>query len=141
MDFKKCSKINNNKIISTYENHKAFIINNVGLRIISKVKVDGCLITDDRIRCDYLFEIDEPIRKVIYLELKGKNVNKAYEQLEATIGYLKKRHNSKVVKKRAYIISSRVPQAGADVQQLKSSMAKDCNVQLVVRNRKVEIAI
>ncbi len=140
MDFKKCSKINNNKIISTYENHKAFIINNVGLRIISKVKVDGCLITDDRIRCDYLFEIDEPIRKVIYLELKGKNIKHGYKQLKATIGYLKTRH-SKVVKRFAYIIASRVPKPRGNVRELKVKMKRDYNIRLFVHIRKAEVAV
>ena len=140
MDFKKCSETNNNKVISASENRTSFIIKNPDLRIISKVKVDGCLITDDRKRCDYFFEIDKPITKVIYLELKGKNILRAYDQLEATIGYFKgKRH--KAVKKSAYIIASRVPQAGADVQQLQRKMQKACKVPLFVHNVKAEITV
>ena len=139
MDFKKCSETNNNKVISTSENHKTFRIKNINSRKIRKVEVDGCLISDDRKRCDYLFEIDKPITKVIYLELKGKNINRAYEQLEATIGYLKKRHEA--VKKEAYIIASRVPKNRTTTRPLKVNMQKACNVKLFVHTVKTEIEV
>ncbi|MBW1616861.1 MAG: hypothetical protein JRJ49_10100 [Deltaproteobacteria bacterium] len=140
MDFKKCSKINKNKVVSASEKGKIFRIENRSLRRISKVEVDGCLITDDKIRCDYLFEIDKPITEVIYLELKGKNINKAYRQLKATIGYLKTRH-SKVVKKFAYIVASRVPKPRGNVRELKVKMKRDYNTQLFVRIRKAEVTV
>ncbi|MFK5971175.1 MAG: hypothetical protein QM487_13795 [Candidatus Marithrix sp.] len=71
MDYEKCSQVSNNKIISTPENKRTFIIQNQNSHSIRKVKVDGCLINDKRKRCDYLFEIHDPFTEVIYLELKG----------------------------------------------------------------------
>ena len=93
MNFKKCSTSTRNKIISVKEEKNTFRINNKNKIIITEVIVDGCLINDHRERCDYLFEINDPFTSVVYVELKGTDIMKAFKQLGATIGYCKKRHN------------------------------------------------
>jgi len=74
-----------NKIIAVSENTRRFEIRNDKSKFVNKVRVDGCLIDDNRECCDYLFEIDKSISLVIYVELKGSDIQKAYNQLIATI--------------------------------------------------------
>jgi len=135
MNFKKCSEKSKNKIIAVSENTRKFEIRNDKSRLVYTVEVDGCLINDGK-RCDYLFEID---KLVIYVELKGSDIQKAYNQLIATIGYCKHRHDKSV--KECYIVASRVPRAGTDIQTLKKKMSSTHKVQLFVKTQKAEITI
>ncbi|HEY9701420.1 MAG TPA: hypothetical protein V6C58_03185 [Allocoleopsis sp.] len=128
--FNKCSTVNNNKIVVVEENQRKFIINNAQGKTIRKVLVDGCLIDDHRQRCDYLFEIDDPCTLAIYVELKGKDIEKAFNQLIATLDYLSQKHKN--CHKECYIIASKVPKAGPQVQVLKTKLAKSHKVQLFV---------
>jgi len=136
MNFEKCSKDIKKKIIAVSENTRKFEIRNDNSRSVNKVRVDGCLIDDNRERCDYLFEID---KLVIYVELKGSDIQKAYNQLIATIGYCKHRHDKSV--KECYIVASRVPRAGTDIQTLKKKMANTHKIQLFVKTQKAERTI
>lgn len=138
MDFNKCSDITKNKRIVVSENKREFILINENRKTVTKIEVDGCLISDHRPRCDYLFEINNPCTLAIYVELKGKKIDKAYKQLEATLGYLSKRHNKS--KKQCYIVVSRVPKSGTNIQVYKAKMAKN-KVQLFVKTSKAEIKI
>lgn len=117
MDFEKCSVIAKDKLITAEENKRKFIIVNKNGKEIRKVKVDGCLINDQRERCDYLFEIGAPFTRVIYLELKGADVGKAFHQLEATIKACSKRHSG--VERCCHIVASRVPKMGPKLQNIK----------------------
>jgi len=139
MNFEKCSERIKKKIIAVSENTRKFEIRNDNSRSVNKVRVDGCLIDDNRERCDYLFEIDKPISLVIYVELKGSDIQKAYNQLIATIGYCKHRHD-KIVKE-CYIVASRVPKAGTSIQILKKKMANTHKIQLFVKTQKAEVSI
>ena len=136
MNFKKCSEDIKKKIIAVSENTRKFEIRNDNSRSVNKVRVDGCLIDDNRERCDYLFEID---KLVIYVELKGSDIQKAYNQLIATIGYCKHRHDK--IAKECYIVASRVPRAGTDIQTLKKKMANTHKIQLFVKTQKAERTI
>jgi len=138
MNFEKCSEKSKNKIIAVSENTRNFEIRNDKSRLVYTVEVDGCLINDGK-RCDYLFEIDEPISLVIYVELKGSDIQKAYNQLIATIGYCRHRHDKSV--KECYIVASRVPRAGTDIQTLKKKMSSTHKIQLFVKTQKAEITI
>jgi len=136
MDFEKCTESSKNKIIAVTENNRKLIINNPSARQVDKIKVDGCLIKDG-IRCDYLFEIDKPCSKAIYLELKGCDIKKAYEQLDATLSKLKDRHKN--IDKECYIIASRIPKAGTQVQQLKVSLLKNQSAKLSFKTNQASI--
>jgi len=87
---------------------KLTIINPSG-RVIRKITVDKCLVpeTSSEKRCDFMFEIDEPITQVIYLELKGGHIEEAVKQLTVTLNNFKPIH--KDYKKECHIVASRVP--------------------------------
>jgi len=140
MDFDACSQKSRDKIIKCYQNGKEFKINNKTGRFVNKVEVDGCLIKDENEeKCDYLFEIDNPISFVFYVELKGKKLQKACDQLGNTIKICKQRHHNIV--KECYIISSRVPKAGTSPQVLKRQFLKMYKVQLFIHTRTHTVTI
>ncbi|KJR43136.1 hypothetical protein MCHI_000945 [Candidatus Magnetoovum chiemensis] len=140
IDFEKCTEPSNYKIVSVEENGKTFTIENPKSRKVGKVTVDGCLIVIGK-RCDYLFEIDNPITEVMYVELKGSDIEHAYEQLCATIGDCKQKHGS--IEKSCYIIPSKVRKARglASVESLQKKMLKEHGIKLVIRNNKHTVTI
>ncbi|MFI3197826.1 MAG: hypothetical protein QX196_05820 [Methylococcaceae bacterium] len=143
MDYEKCSTQSTNKIITASENHRKLTINNPSAKVVRKIKVDGCLIVDSNERCDYMFEIDhlssQVICWVIYLKLKGCDIEKAYTQLVATIDRFIVEHRG--IKKECHIVASRVPKAGPKVQQLKIRLLKEKNATLIVSTDQAFVTI
>ena len=143
MDYEKCTTQSTNKIITANENNRKLTINNPSAKVVKKIKVDGCLIVDSGERCDYMFEIDDLASKVlywvIYLELKGCDIEKAYNQLVATIDRFIVEHRG--IKKECHIVASRVPKAGPKVQQLKIRLLKEKNATLIVSTDQAFITI
>lgn len=125
-----CSEVSNNPVVVVSECGRRFEIRNPNRETINKVKVDGCLIDDHRERCDYLFEIGSACYCAVYVELKGSDIDKAFNQLIATLGYLSQHHRTCV--KVCHIVASRVPRAGTKVQTMKTLMARKHRVQLIV---------
>ena len=136
-----CNELNNNKIISTSENTRKFIIKNDSRFNINKVKVDNCYIKNG-LRCDYLFEIisNKLTIKVFYLELKGKDVNHAVEQLKETLKYCQEKHNNKITKQ-CYIVVSKFPSSNASAQLLKKKFRKENKVQLFIDSKIKEVTL
>lgn len=72
---------------------------------IRKVKVDSCLDQNEvERRCDYLMDSEEK-KRVIFIELKGGDLNSAIEQITSTITFLKEEYIS--YRKDARIIGGR----------------------------------
>jgi hypothetical protein len=138
MEYGKCATESTNKLIPAKEHTRKLTINNPAGKLVRTIKVDKCLFDDSDPckRCDYMFEIFdkldiEKLSGVIYLELKGRHIEEAYNQLVATIErYSNKQH--KGVKKECHIVASRVPKAGPEVQQLQVKMLKSKQAKLTV---------
>ena len=143
MDYGKCATQTTHKIITAEENRRKLTINNPSAKVIRKIKVDGCLIIDSGKRCDYMFEIDDLVSQVIYwviyLELKGCDMEKAYIQLVATIDRFTVEHRG--IKKECHIVASRVPKAGPKVQQLKIRLLKEKKATLIVSTDQAFVTI
>ncbi|SEH04566.1 hypothetical protein [Candidatus Venteria ishoeyi] len=139
MDFDSCGTVLNNKIITASENRMKFVIKNKNSITVRKVIVDGCLINDERQRCDYLFEINKPFTEVIYLELKGKNIEYAIEQLESTIRICAKRHDK--AGKRCDIVASRVPKMTTKTQNLKKKFLQKNQISLYLHTAQYEFIL
>ena len=138
MNFDQCREKIKNKIISVKENSRVFIIHNNAEIEVSKVTVDGCLMNESQQKCDYLFEIDLK-NEVIYVELKGENIQKAYDQLVSTIIFCESEHREK--SKVCFIIASRVPKAGPQIQVLKKKMLQSLSTQLFVSTNRGTVKI
>ena len=143
MDYGNCATQTTHKIITAEENRRKLTINNPSGKVVRKIKVDGCVIVDSGKRCDYMFEIDDfasqVIYWVIYLELKGCDIEKAYTQLVATIDRFIVEHRG--IKKECHIVASRVPKAGPKVQQLKIRLLKEKKATLIVSTDKAFVTI
>lgn len=139
MNFEHCTEESTNKIVSVSENRMTFVVLNDDRNRIRKVQVDGCLIDDERERCDYLFEIYDPSSLVIYLELKGHKIDNAANQLEATLSYCQKVHHG--LKRCCYIVASRVPKTGPKVQVLKKKFFQKHKVHLIVKTRVAKVSL
>ena len=130
-----CSVERKDPDIAVSEKGKTFRLDNPNRRTIVQVKVDGCLITGERERCDYLFEIPiaptPPTHRVCYVELKGKNIEKAISQIISTIEYTKQQYAK--FKKEAYIVSSRVPTESPSTQALRRKLKNDFGAKLTIR--------
>ncbi len=135
MDYGNCTTQTTNKLITASEHNRKLTIKNPSAKVVRKIKVDGCLITDSSKRCDYMFEIIDnavsgKISGVIYLELKGRHIQEAYEQLVATIDRFIAEHHG--IKKTCHIVASRVPKTGPGVQQLQVEMLRKKQAKLTV---------
>ncbi|HHH53224.1 MAG TPA: hypothetical protein ENK91_06165 [Bacteroidetes bacterium] len=125
-----CNRLRTDKIISVSENKRTFKINNKSLLSINQVKVDGCFITSGN-KCDFLFEIiTNKVEKVFYVELKGRHIEDAIKQLEATLIHCKPYHGA--ITKESYIIASKVPKASTSTQKLKKEFKRKNASQLFI---------
>jgi hypothetical protein len=134
-----CTENRADTLIVITEHKRTFTLRNQTKRRVKKVRVDGCLINDKRIRCDYVFELGQNCRCAVYVELKGSDVGYAFQQLVATMGYLVENHQECV--RICHIVASRVPRAGPKVQTLQLKMRRAHNARLYVGTRLVTIDI
>lgn len=120
MDYKNCRQLKTDKVIVVEENRKKFTVNNPNKKEVYQVEVDGCLIPKDALKCDYLFEMEIPTSKVLYVELKGKDINHAYEQLVATVEFCKNAHQAAI--RECHIVHSSSPKISPTAQVLKKRL-------------------
>lgn len=93
------------RICIAYENGKKYELINSSYSNIRKVKVDSCLEQDEgQRRCDFLMDSEEK-KRVIFIELKGGDLNSAIEQIYSTIIFLQEEYIS--YRKDARIIGRR----------------------------------
>ena len=134
-----CNDGTQNKIISVSENKRTFKINNKSLFIINSVTVDDCYITSG-LKCDFLFEIiDEELKEVFYVELKGSDISHAVQQLEATLKHCLSIH--KTVPRSCFIVASRVPKALTSTQKMKKEFKRKNSVMLSIDTKIKEVIV
>lgn len=95
---------------SASEMGKKFRFDNPGRKTICKVQVDGCLITGNSVKCDYVFKVCEG-NEYFLVELKGNDVDHAVKQIEATFLHVNSRLRERPERFKGRIVSSRVPAA------------------------------
>jgi uncharacterized protein YjbI with pentapeptide repeats len=124
-----CSK---SKVAS--ENGKRFEI--ISQEDFTKIRIDGCLITSHNIeKCDFGF-VRHTNKQFYFVELKGKEIQKAYNQIIATINYFNA-HFIVIPKdmRFGFIICSSVPKAGISANILKQDFAKKFGKKLEIKNK------
>lgn len=122
-----CICLKNDKIISLKENKSCFRFFNPERKEVKCILVDGCAITDG-IRCDYLL-IDANDTEH-FIELKGRDITHAVEQLESSIKQLSTNKGLKY----SFIVSTRCPLAGPDIQIFKKKFKQRYNSELIIKN-------
>ncbi len=128
MDYKNCEENTRNKIIPVKENGRKFTVNNKNQICVSKVKVDKCLITGNRKKCDWLFEFD---KTVLYVELKGTCVRDGCKQILSTIEYCVKNGAHIDYTKKCCIVPKSVPRnTRSYIQKIKNELMKSYQATL-----------
>lgn len=139
-----CIELTNNKIIVIKENKRSLVVNNPEQKSIRKIKFDGCVIANicNQKSCDYGLWVEA---KSYFVELKGKHIEHALEQILDTINFCEFNHTDElknITKKYAVIISSKntVPKLVANPKyiQLSRKIGKD---NIYIKNELLEIQI
>ena len=116
------------------ENGKRFEVNSD--EDFTRIKIDGCLITSQVTeKCDFGF-VRHSNDDFYFVELKGKEIEKAYKQILTSIDYFNR--NLIVISKEnrfGFIVSSMVPKAGISTNNLKQDFAKKYGKILEIKNR------
>lgn len=101
------------KTIPFKENSIVFYIGNNSKRNVHKCRIDNGLIKEQTIKkCDFLAIIEEKEQeKIIFIELKGKHYEIAFEQILSTDKMINTKRKGKTIKKEAFIITRRAPAA------------------------------
>lgn len=131
-----CLREVTDKLLVVKERKCKCIFSNPNQHLLTKIKVDGCQITEG-IKCDYL--ILDHCNNEYFVELKGKDLAHAVEQLEATIQQLSDK--SKTIKRQAIIVSSRNPSNDTSIQRAKAEFKKKYKTELLSKNIQAEIII
>ena len=115
------------------ENGKIFRLYTEGITF-SKINLDNG--QDNKCKkCDYLI-IKETQDIQIFIELKGKDIKKAYEQILASYDNKESIKNSQV-KYYAAIVSQRIPQQDTAIQNLHKK-AKKIFVKIFIKNKEIQ---
>lgn len=130
-----CTTEITDKILVLEENKRKCVFLNPQNKALIKVIVDGCQITQGT-RCDFL--VIDNLTNEYYIELKGKDIPHAIEQLESTIKQLS---TSAGMQKTAIIVTSRYPSNDTSMQRAKAYFKKKYGVNLISKNIKFEILI
>lgn len=80
-----CRNISNQKLFVYQEMRSKLTLENVDSVESTSIKIDGCEINDDSVRCDYMHLAKEI---EFYIELKGQDLEHALEQIKSTINRL-----------------------------------------------------
>jgi ribosomal protein L25 (general stress protein Ctc) len=127
-----------NKIVTIKENGKSVRIINKESKEIKKVQIDckPCPIKNEK--CDFLvFETEESL---FFIELKGKDIEKAVKQLESTLEFFNLK-SCKKTKKTLIVVCSRYPKASTKKQKLQLHFMKNYGAKFDVKERNYEFAI
>lgn len=113
------------------ENGKKFRI--ISKETFTRLKIDDCIIrSNDVNKCDYGF-IRNTNGDFYFVELKGTDINHAYNQILSTINIFNREHITVPKHNRfGFIVSSRVPSQGVDVGNLKQHFRKNHGKELKV---------
>lgn len=121
---------------SAKENKSSFSFNK-NRKDICRIKLDGCVVVDSTTqRCDYIL-VDCVAKELYLVELKGKNIAKACEQLTSTFQQLPQalKNNYQI---HAYIVATRVPKINSSVRR-KQKQAKSLGFDIKWKTKHFEV--
>ncbi|MBD2327780.1 hypothetical protein [Alkalinema sp. FACHB-956] len=132
----RCQELTQDRRIVFREKRSQITFVNAAQVEVLKIKVDGCVVCDgETLRCDFALVPDRDVE--IYVELKGSDVAHAVEQLKSTIGLISE--DPKRFRKLCFVISTRVPRQGTDLQNWQVAFKKLFNAKLQVRSGQAEV--
>lgn len=139
MNYEKCTVEMSTTCIVVKENKSKFELKNPARKLVKRVQVDGCLIDDTRERCDWIISYDDPELKVLYIELKGCDIEKAIKQIQSTITHTNAKYLSHG--KECYAITTRYPKHDSTTRKYTMDMMKKFKAKLFIKNLLISIEI
>ncbi len=139
MDYEKCGTATEAPSIVVKENRSRFEVENPNRYVCHKIKVDGCLITDEYEKCDWIISTNDPVKRAFFVELKGCNVDKAISQLKSTLDYTSDKY--KGYKKECFAVTTRIPKHGPSIRKKCLEFHKSTKATLIIKNLKGSIAL
>ena len=124
-----CRNISSQKLFVYQEMRSKLTLENVDSIESISVRVDGCEINDNSIRCDFM-HLAKGIE--FYIELKGQDLEHALEQIKSTI--IRLSSNIKKGNKISYIICTRSPMSSSEIQNHKLDFRKRFNSKLEIKS-------
>lgn len=125
-----CAHYKIDKEIVLKENRSKITFLNPHQEQILVVRIDGCMVKDERLRCDYGLVPWEGVE--IYVELKGSDIDHAIKQLESSINILSE--SPQKTPKLCFIVSTRVPRQTTTAQKLQIYFKRKFNAQFRIKN-------
>lgn len=132
MEYTKCTTPTKDPLVVVEENKSKLIVKNSKGRSLRKIQVDGCLISQDQEKCDWLVATTDIPLRALYIELKGCDVKKAASQLKNTIKLTEP--SFKDYERECYAVTTRVPKHGTDIRKLAIDFFRSTKVTLSVKN-------
>lgn len=130
-----CITLTTDRLLVLEENKRKCVFSNPQNYPLYRITVDGCQIKDG-IRCDFLVLDNQ--ENEYFVELKGKDIPHALEQLESTVKQLSSMKN---IQKVAIIVTSRYPSNDTSIQRAKVFFKKKYKVDLISKNVRMDITI
>ena len=126
------------KTIVFSENGRRAIFENKDRKTFSKGQVDGCLIRDNRERCDAFLRSDDA---VWLIELKGRDVQKAASQIVSTCNHLSEEFGNREIV--PVIVASKCPAIAGQQKYLKQlkKLPRTCAENLILRSRVARVKV
>lgn len=135
-ELKKSAKTCSKKIVCE-ENNKKFSLNTNGFDFY-KIKIDGDVEKNTTAKkCDFLIIKKDKEDIEIFIELKGKKIKDAFNQIIAS--YEKYSDKSKEPKLYAAIVTSKYPARDSSIQNKQKELAKIFKSFLFVKNNDLEV--
>lgn len=128
-----CRTIKNGLRIPVCENKRSFVFLNPGRESHELVQVDGCAIKIG-LRCDWAMLLSSG--REVYIELKGTDLNHAYDQVVATVPKISK--NLKSAEKVFCLIGTRIPEEDTSGQRMRLLLKKKFGIKTFKRSRTME---
>ncbi|MFZ4555350.1 MAG: hypothetical protein ACOYN8_03080 [Pseudanabaena sp.] len=114
-NYRDCTNCSEGKLVVAEENKRKYILQNPSKKKICKVRIDGCVIpSQSQRKCDYLMivceskSVNEQASDIYFIELKGRDLISAVEQLTQTIEYFKAKKYQFTGKVFARVVLSKV---------------------------------
>jgi hypothetical protein len=134
-------QITQQRVVVFEENHRRIEFRNLQEITVRKVNLDDENLPDDfGPRCDGILVCpSEMTNHEHYVELKGSDIGHAVEQLRNSLQKLSR--DVARQPKSCYVISSRVPRAGTDIQRFQRQFRSQYGSVLYVRSRELTVTL
>jgi len=104
-----------------------------------KLKVDGCWLSEsENKKCDFILFCCES-QKAYLTELKGKNIERAIDQIAETYGQIPQTVKQRYDMTIAYVVASRVPTITTGTQRKKDQLKQRQGVTVKIQSQQARI--